>query len=115
MAQRRRNRMQWKKLAEGWPRSGLTQQGYCERHGISVGSLQRWRQIFRKEEEAAGLSDEIAPRQPTQLVPVKLLGEAVSEARPLTLLLANGIRIEIPSGFDTSSLQRLLGILGAAA
>lgn len=113
MAQHRRNRMQWQKLAEGWPRSGLTQQGYCERHGISVGSLHRWRRIFREEKEA-GLSDKIAPPQPTRLVPVKLLGEAVSEARPLTLLLANGICIEIPSGFDTSSLQRLLGILGAA-
>lgn len=40
----------------GWPRSGLIQEVYCARHGISVGSVQRWRRIF---------SEGAAPRRRT--------------------------------------------------
>jgi hypothetical protein len=32
-----------------WPRSGLTQDKYCARHGISVGSLQRSRNILAQD------------------------------------------------------------------
>ncbi len=59
MAQRRRSRAQWRRLVDGWPRSGLRQQGYCDRHGISVGSLRRWQQIFREEREAALLVPDV--------------------------------------------------------
>jgi len=37
MEWRRRSRNEWQRLVAGWPRSGLTQEVYCARHGISVG------------------------------------------------------------------------------
>jgi transposase-like protein len=48
MAQGRRTRAQWRQLVEGFSGSGLTQACYCERHGISVTSFQRWRAQFRQ-------------------------------------------------------------------
>ena len=46
MGWRQRGRNEWQRLVAGCGRSGLTQEVYCARHGISVGSLQRWRRIF---------------------------------------------------------------------
>jgi len=114
MAQRRRNRAQWRRLVDGWPRSGQTQQAYCDRHGISLGSLRRWRQVFREEREAGIAGTGSAPG-PVRLVPVELIGGTGAQASPLTLLLADGLRIEIPCGFDATALKHLLGVLREAA
>ena len=77
MARQRRSRGQWRRLVEGWARSGLTQQAHCDRHGISLGSLYRWREIFR-EEGVGG-----APAEPVRLVPVELVGAGREEAKGL--------------------------------
>ncbi|UHD16877.1 IS66 family insertion sequence element accessory protein TnpA [Thiocapsa bogorovii] len=54
MAEKRRSREQWRELVRGWPGSGLTQAQYCERHGISTGSLSRWRAVFGREHQECG-------------------------------------------------------------
>ena len=114
MGQRRRSRAQWRQLVEGWAGSGLTQQGYCDRHGISLGSLQRWRRIFREQRDTGTIGEQARPSR-AQLVPVKLLHEATAARQPLMLLLPDGLRIEIPGDFDAPSLQRLLGVLREVA
>jgi hypothetical protein len=113
MAQRQRSRAQWRQLVEGWPRSGLTQRGYCERHGISLASLRRWREIFRAERGAAGAESGERPR----LVPVNLVAEGPwpTPGTGLTLVLGDGVRLEIAPGFDEPTLRRVLGVLRAAA
>jgi transposase-like protein len=113
MGQRRRSRAQWRRLVEGWSGSGLTQQRYCDRHGISPGSLQRWRRIFREQRDDDKVGS-VAPSAPVQLVPVKLTDTAQACEAPLMLVLNDGLRIEIPRDFDVPSLQRLLGVLQEA-
>jgi transposase len=69
MGWRQRSRSEWQRLVAGWERSGLTQEVYCARHGISVGSLQRWRRIFEEETVPR-------PRAPvSEFVPVTLIGD----------------------------------------
>ena len=114
MAHRRRSREQWRRLVEGWSHSGLTQQGYCDRHGISLGSLRRWRQIFREERES-GITVDATLQEPARLVPVELIDGDGVEAEPLTLVLTEGMRIEIAPDFDALTLKRLLGVLREAA
>ena len=119
MAQRRRTREQWRQLVEGWPQSGLTQAQYCEHHNISVASLYRWRQILRRPPSesrpapAAGRAGAAV-----RLLPVELLGELVQSARPaghaLSLVFADGVRLEIAPGFDDATLQRVVGVLREA-
>jgi len=113
MAQRQRSRAQWRQLVEGWPRSGLTQRAYCERHGMSLASLRRWREIFRSEREGAG-----APSgKRLRLVPVRLLDDEPCpvQGKGLTLVLSDGVRLEVTPGFDEATLRRVLGVLRAAA
>ena len=114
MGQRRRSRAQWRRLVDGWPGSGLTQQGYCDRHGISLGSLRRWRQIFGEQRDG-GRTGIVAKPAPVQLVAVKLTDTAPARAAPLILVLTDGLRIEIPSSFDEPALKCLLGVLREAA
>lgn len=111
MAQRRRTREQWRELVEGWPRSGLTQQAYCERHSIAPGSLQRWREIFRHERARGHGQTTDALR----LVPVQWVDTPPAAVTPLILVLPDGPRLEIAPDFDTATLKRVLAVLREAA
>jgi hypothetical protein len=111
MAERRRSRTQWRQLVEGWPRSGLTQQAYCERHGVGLASLRRWRGIF--QDEGNGGSGMAVGR--SRLVPVRLVDDEPGQRPALTVVLADGLRLEIGRGFDAPTLARLLGVLRPAA
>jgi hypothetical protein len=39
----RRSEAEWKRVVEGFERSGLSRLAYCRREGIARGSLERWR------------------------------------------------------------------------
>jgi transposase len=108
MGWRQRSRNEWQKLVAGWPRSGLTQEAYCARHGISVGSLQRWRRVF--SEDATPRLKAAAPA--TEFVSVTLVGDApAAPAAELTLVLIDGLRIEIGAQCPAETLKRVLGVL----
>jgi transposase-like protein len=78
MGWRQRSRNEWQRLVAGWPRSGLTQEVYCARHGISVGSLQRWRRIFAEDAEPGSR----ASSPVSEFVPVTLVGEPATPVTP---------------------------------
>ncbi|MGB5830622.1 MAG: transposase [Thiohalocapsa sp.] len=116
MAQGRRPRAQWRQLVEGLSDGGgVTQAQYCQRHGISVASFHRWRDHFRQAQVAEGARAQASSRsaEPQRLVPVQLLGEAVAvgAAQALTLVFANGVRVQVSPGFDAATLARVVGLL----
>jgi len=108
MAWRQRSRNEWQRLVVGWERSSLTQEGYCARHGISVGSLQRWRRSF--SEDTAPRPQVTAPA--TEFMPVTLVGDApAAPSVELTLVLSDGLRLEIGPQCQADTLKRVLGVL----
>jgi transposase len=108
MGWRQRNRSEWQRLVDGWPRSGLTQEAYCTRHRISVGSLQRWRRILS---EGAALRPPVTAAA-TEFVPVRLVGgTSAAPAAELTLVLTDGLRLEIGRECRVETLKRVLGVL----
>ena len=106
MGWRQRSRNEWQRLVAGWKRSSLTQEVYCSRHGISVGSLQRWRRMFEEKTVPR-------PRAPvSEFVPVTLIGDPPATAgAELTLVLTDGLRIEIGAQCQAETLKRVLGVL----
>lgn len=46
----RRTQEQWESLVSGWQRSSLSRRAYCERHGVSSGSLRRWEDFFAQQD-----------------------------------------------------------------
>ena len=107
MGWRQRSRNEWQRLVAGWPRSGLSQQEYCARHGISVGSLQRWRRIFT--EDAVPGSRGSSPV--SEFVPVTLVGEPATPNAELTLVLSDGLRLEVGAQCQAETLKRVLSVL----
>ena len=114
MVQRRRTRAQWEQLVEGWRRSGLTQQAYCERQGISLSRLQHWHRCLREmESPSSGVASATV-----RLVPIDWVDSEPripSLAAGLTLVLRAGMRLEVTPDFDGPTLQRLLALLREAA
>jgi transposase-like protein len=103
-AKRRRSRSEVAALVAEYEGSGLRRQEFCQKHGLSLATLNR----YRKRPPQDHTSDE------TRLVTVEVAAatqldrEMVSN---LTVLLASGRRVEVRRGFDASTLQELVRVL----
>jgi hypothetical protein len=98
-------------------RSGLTRQAFCMQHGLSVAALDKYRR--RRELER---QPEQAQSSENRILPVELVASSAPAQAPavegcgaLWVELANGRRIEVGDGFNTSTLERLLAVLEGAA
>ena len=108
----------WQAHVEAWRESGLTQRAYCRAHELPEEQLSHWKHRLQKAQRRA--------RTQSRLVPIRVLQESTprtanidehtSQARPcggdLTLVLGNGLRLEIGDGFNPATLCRVLEVLG---
>lgn len=115
MGWKRRSRIQWQRLVEGWERSELTQAAYCHRKGISVGSLQRWKRLLADEDGSA--PEHISEQTPsTTFLPVRLVERADHPGgADLTVVLPDGVRIEVGPQCSGDRLRGVLDALRTAA
>ncbi len=86
----------WERHLRDWGRSGLPQDEYCAKHGLTVSSFGYWRTKLRREARGGEF--------------VEVGGAATAKE---LLLEVNGMRLSIPAGFDAASLKRVLEVLGA--
>ena len=98
------NRQRWFDRIEAWKQSGLTQKAFCEQQQLGLGSFQRWRRIFMREELPEASSAVSFLRVKVTLAP----------ASSLALVIDDHLRIEIPAGFDPVILQQVVQALQAA-
>jgi hypothetical protein len=82
-------------LLTGYEQSGLTRRDYCQERGVAVTTFDYYRRSRSKRERPA-------------LVPVRV--EPAARPSLLTLVCANGRRIEVPSHFSEDGLLRLLRV-----
>ena len=87
-----------------WRESGLSLHAFAKREEISYSKLQYWATKLR------GGKKERAKTEPVELVPVRVAPEPKA-AEPISIWLANGIALEVPSGFDGAEVRRLVGVL----
>jgi len=104
LSKRAANRQGWFDRIEAWKQSGLTQKAFCEQQQLGLGSFQRWRRIFLREELPEASSA-------VSFLPVKV---RVAPASSLALVIDDHLRIEIPAGFDPVILQQVVQALQAA-
>ena len=101
--QRHNKSVFWQEQIEGWQRSGLSQEEYCQKEGLKKCTLQYWRRKLSGKEEVFSL------------VPVRLTAEkaslALEESSGLRLHSAQGLSVELSVGFDVASLRRLIKVL----
>ena len=106
---RRRNRAEVEQLVQEYEASGIGRQEFCNKHGLSLSTLNRHRK--RKQQGTEGA-------KPGRLIPVEISQPEqpdVSQVRgELLVYLSTGRRIEVRSGFDAKMLHQLVRVLEQA-
>jgi hypothetical protein len=90
-----RSKQEIRGILEDYTKSGMTRREYCEKHKISITTLDYWRRLQKSKPE---------------------LVEVAIETHPDTgfvLVLANGRRIESSWKFSEADLLRLIRAAGA--
>ena len=96
---RRRSWAEAEQLVGEFEASGLGRREFCRIRGLAMGTLDIYRR--RQRQEKVGGS--------SRLVAVELKGEATASG--LAVVSRSGWRIEVSTGFDASTLERLVGVL----
>jgi hypothetical protein len=100
-AQGQQRRKFWEDHFRAWQESGISQAGYCRKHGLSDKSFLYW----KKKLAATRVSVSLVELPGIQAMPM------LPACRPLRLMLGNRYGIEIERGFDEETLERLLRVL----
>ena len=112
MAWKQRTPAQWRQLVEGWERSELTQAEFCSKKGISVASLHRWKRLLADSTQVGNQP----PASPPAFMPVRLVeGNDVAAGVNLTVVLPDGVRIEVGAQCPPNTLRDVLDLLRGAA
>jgi transposase len=91
----------WAARVREWKRSGLTAAEFAERQGLNARTLTWWSSQLGRSA--------LAISQPP-VVEVMVTPRA-DVASSLEVVLASGIRVAVPVGFDEATLGRLLTVL----
>jgi transposase-like protein len=106
-AQRRRPPAVIEQIVAGFADSGLNRTEFCRRHGMGLGTLNR----YLKQRREGGDTGEAH----SGLVAVELAGMTLATDHDsgcgLAVVLSRGRRIEVGAGFDEPTLQRLVNLL----
>jgi transposase-like protein len=85
-----------------WERSGLTMNEFCQRRGINPSTLGWWRRELRRRGDR---------KKAVELVEIRPAGTEAERA--VEVVLANGIRLRVPVGFERRSLEEILAVVRA--
>ena len=125
MARVRRQAAEWAALIDQWRQSGLSLPEFCQRHGLSRGTMQNWvykpalkRAVEEARCEAQGQAidpgdvDEPPASAPVPaFLPVRVAdataGREASDRSGVEIVLGAGRRVVIGAGFDSETLRRL--------
>ena len=106
-APKRRTRAEVQQLVAEFVSSGMRRSEFCQSRGLSFSTLDRHLKKGRRPTPSAG-----------RLVPVELAArKSPKQHEPscgLAVVLPGGRRIEVHPDFDTSTFERLVGILERA-
>jgi len=96
-------------LVAEYEASGLGRQEFCDKQGLSLSTLNRYRKRQQLGTETT---------TPSRLIPVEISrsrqAEASQPSGELLVWLDSGRRIEVRGGFDAKVLQQLIRVLEQA-
>jgi len=103
---RRRSQAEAGQLVAEFEASGISREEYCQRQGLALATLARYRRRLRQRRgEGADASRWLAVELSG---PTATVGSGVASG--LRVALPNGLRIEIDRGFDAPTLGQLLSL-----
>jgi hypothetical protein len=105
---RRRRRAEAEALVAEFEASGLMRAEYCQRRGLAVGTLDKYRQRVHKRAQSGG-----GHLLPVEVISSPVQGASWDSGRESVLVVESrsGRRIEVRREFDAGTLERLLTVL----
>ena len=129
MAKRRLRAADWAALIDEWRQSGLSLPAFCERRGLSRGTMQNWvykpslkRAVEEARREAQAQETDpghaaVTPPVATSpaFLPVRITEATAGHEAPdrtgVEIVLGAGRRVVVGAGFDTETLRRVVAVL----
>jgi hypothetical protein len=129
MTKVRRQAAEWAELIDEWRRSRLSLPEFCQRNGLSRGTMQNWvykpalkRAVEEARREAQGQAmdpghgDEPPASAPAPaFLPVRVIdaepGHEATGRSGVEIVLGAGRRVVIGAGFDSETLRRVVAVL----
>ncbi len=107
-ARRRRTAAEAAQLVAEYETSQLSKRDFCRQRGVAISTLEAYRSGRRlaAQPQAARWMEVEVRAAPS--------GTVEEEGSGLTVVLAQGRRIEVERGFDAATLEQLLGLLERA-
>lgn len=128
MTRPRSGAAEWAVRIDQWRESGLSLPAFCQRHGLSRGTMQNWvykptlkravddaRRASQTPRDTPAVTAELSAQQPTFL-PVRLVEGTTPSAEPrsrsaIEVILCQGRRVAVGPGFDPETLRRVVAAL----
>ena len=109
----------WSRHIQDWRESGLTQQAYCELHGLAASTFHARRRRLAvngspRNDVAAATQFEIVPLGTPITVSRPAVQDVGRVASPFVLVIASGrYRVELQEGASQAALSQILDTLEA--
>jgi len=104
-----------RRMLARWQRSGLTLREFGQQRGIPLSTLTWWRQVFRRAGEPVNAASKSVPaRDAVVFTEVPRPATVPTPSAVLEIVLRSGHVVRVPSGADTTTLQRVLQALQTA-
>lgn len=105
----------WVGTVQAWRYSGLSGKAYCKRQGLSYWTFRWWKRELgrrgKRPDPGSGQGSPVEePCDPSQVPFLPITVVSTSRA-VLMLSVSDRYRVEIPRGFDSETLERVLSIL----
>jgi hypothetical protein len=127
MAKSRLRAADWAALIDEWRQSGLSLPAFCQRHGLSRGTMQNWvykpalqRAVEEARREARATESPQADRPlrsapAPAFLPVRVAEVTASSQPPertgVEIVLGAGRRVVVGVDFDSETLRRVVAVL----
>lgn len=119
---------EWAVRIDLWRESGLSLPAFCQRHGLSRGTMQNWvykptlkravddaRRASQTPRDTPAVTAELSTQPPTFL-PIRLAEGITPSLEPtphsaIQVVLRQGRRVAVAPGFDPETLRRVVAAL----
>ena len=101
------NRQRWRERINDWNNSNQSQKAFCNDHNLALASFQRWHRLFKAED----LKEATSHPAPVSFLPVRVREPTPSK---LSILVQDGLRIEVTAGFDANLLHQVIEVVRAS-
>ena len=111
----RESRDVWAKRVERLRESDLTAEEFAREIGVNVQTLRHWKWKLDGGQPTKGRPSKRKGTAEPSATFVELESSRVARAEPIELVVDGRVVIRVPAGFDASTLERTLRVLGVRA